>query len=126
MMRERFTFDGRVRSFGHAFRGVGLMLRTQHNAWIHAAVSGAVITVAALFDVTAAEWVFLILAMMAVWTAEALNTALELLADVASPDFHPLVGRAKDVAAAAVLLSATGAAAIGAVVLGPYCVPLVR
>ena len=53
-------------------------------------------------------------------TAEALNTALEFLADVASPEFHPLVGKAKDVAAGAVLISAIGSAAIGLLVFGPY------
>jgi diacylglycerol kinase (ATP) len=57
--------------------------------------------------------------MMAVWTAEALNTALELLADAASPDFHPLVAKAKDVAAGAVLLSAVGSVVIGLLILGP-------
>jgi diacylglycerol kinase (ATP) len=57
---------------------------------------------------------------MAVWTAEALNTALEFLADVASPEFHPLVGKAKDVAAGGVLISAIGSVGIGLLVLGPY------
>jgi diacylglycerol kinase (ATP) len=61
--------------------------------------------------------------MVAVWTAEALNTAFELLCDVASPEFHPLVEKAKDVAAGAVLIAAIGAAAVGLLVLGP---PLLR
>jgi diacylglycerol kinase (ATP) len=125
-MGARFSVGDRVRSFGHAFRGLVLVLRTQPNTWIHAAVSAAVIAAGAVFRVTATEWGLLIAAMTAVWTAETLNTALELLADVASPDFHPLVGRAKDVAAAAVLLAAVGAAAIGVVVLGPYCLALLR
>ena len=66
------------------------------------------------------EWAILILAMMAVWTAEALNTAFEFLCDVASPEFHPLVEKAKDVAAGGVLISALGAASLGAVILLPY------
>ena len=57
---------------------------------------------------------------MAVWTAEALNTAFEFLADAASPNFHPLVKKAKDVAAGAVLISAIGAVVIGVLVLGPH------
>jgi diacylglycerol kinase (ATP) len=65
------------------------------------------------------EWCWIVLAIMSVWTAEALNTAFEFLADVASPEFHPLVQQAKDVAAGAVLLSAIGAAVIGLLVLGP-------
>lgn len=58
--------------------------------------------------------------MMAVWTAEALNTAVEFLADAVSPEFHPLVKHSKDVAAGSVLISAIGSAVIGLLVLGPY------
>jgi len=99
------------------------MLRTQHNAWIHAVATLLVILAGLYFSVGPGEWCWLVLAMMAVWTAEALNTALELLADVASPEFHPLVAQAKDVAAGAVLLSALGSVAIGVFILGP---PLMR
>jgi diacylglycerol kinase (ATP) len=65
-----------------------------------------------------------VLAIAIVWTAEALNTALEYLTDLASPDYHPLAGRAKDVAAGAVLISALGAAAIGLIVFGPHLLKL--
>jgi diacylglycerol kinase (ATP) len=119
-MNKSFTFDGRLRSVRLAVRGIGLMLRTQHNAWIHAVATVLVIVVGLALRVTPHEWCWLVLAMMAVWTAEALNTALELLADVASPDFHPLVEQAKDVAAGAVLLSALGSIGIGLLILGPY------
>jgi diacylglycerol kinase (ATP) len=57
---------------------------------------------------------------VSVWTAEALNTAFEFLTDVASPAFHPLAGKAKDVAAGAVLLSAAGSVVIGLLVIGPH------
>ena len=63
-------------------------------------------------------WV--VLAVVGVWTAEALNTALEFLCDVASPEFHPLVEKSKDVAAGAVLIAALGAVAIGILVFGPH------
>jgi diacylglycerol kinase (ATP) len=122
-MTGSLTFTGRLRSVRFALRGIALMLRTQHNAWIHAAATLAVIGTGLLLGVTAAEWCWLVLAIVAVWTAEALNTALELLADVASPEFHPLVEQAKDVAAGAVLISALGAVAIGVLVLGPYLLP---
>lgn len=125
-MPQRFTFTGRIRSVRFALRGIGLMLQTQHNAWIHAAATLVVIGAGIIFAVSPGEWCWLILAMMAVWTAEALNTALELLADAASPQFHPRVGHAKDVAAGAVLLSAVGAVAIGLFVLGPYVLQLIH
>jgi diacylglycerol kinase (ATP) len=66
--------------------------------------------------------VALVLAIVSVWTAEAMNTAFEFLCDVVSPDFHPMVEKAKDVAAGAVLVCAIGAAGVGALVLGPRVV----
>ena len=116
---ERFSVSARLVSFRHAFRGVGIMLSSQHNAWIHALATTLVCLLGILLGVSRIEWCMLVLAMVAVWTAEALNTALELLADAAQPEFHPLVGQAKDVAAAGVLVCAGGATLIGFTVLGP-------
>jgi len=115
-----FTLSGRLQSFRYAASGVRLMLRSQHNAWLHAVASCCVVIVGGLCQLAVAEWCWIVLAIMAVWTAEALNTALEFLADVASPEFHPLVGRAKDVAAGGVLLSAFGSVVIGLLVIGPH------
>lgn len=110
---------GRMRSFGHAVRGMGTMVRSQRNAWLHALASGLVVAAGFALNVSAADWKWLVLAMVSVWEAEALNTALELLADAATPDFHPLVKKAKDVAAGAVLIAVIGASVIGALVFGP-------
>ena len=103
-----------------------VMLRSQHNAWIHAFATVAVCAAGILLRLSIWEWCWIVLAIVAGWTAEALNTAVELLADVASPSFHPLAGRAKDVAAGAVLISALGAAAIGAMVFGPRLLSIWR
>ena len=75
------------------------MLRSQRNAWIHAVATMLVCLSGFLFGLATAEWCWIVLAIVAVWTAEALNTALEFLTDVASPTFHPIAGKAKDVAA---------------------------
>src|SRR5215204_5025670 len=114
------TFTGRLRSVRYAVRGIGVMVRSQHNAWLHAAATVAVVALGLGLGVSAADWCWLVLAMMAVWTAEALNTAFEFLTDVASPTFHPVAGKAKDVAAGAVLIAAAGSAVIGLLVLGPH------
>jgi diacylglycerol kinase (ATP) len=106
----------RVRSFTFALAGLAHLVRTQRNAWLHLLATAAVVAAALALRVSAAGWCWLIVAIGAVWVAEALNTAVELLADAAVPEHHPLVGRAKDVAAAAVLLAATMAVAIGACV----------
>lgn len=106
--------------------GIWFMISSQHNAWIHAAATLAAIIVGLYFGLTKAEWCWIILAIISVWTAEALNTAFEFLTDVASPEFHPLAGKAKDVAAGAVLITAIGAVVIGLVILGPYALERVR
>ena len=110
----------RLRSFGHAFRGVGVLLSTQPNARIHAAATILVVATGALFGISTVEWVLIALAVAIVWAAEALNTAIEFLVDLASPELHPLAAKAKDVAAGAVLVAAIGSAIVGCLVFGPY------
>lgn len=121
---DTFSFTGRIRSSVHALAGILEMLKSQHNAWVHLIATVGVTTAGWLFGVTTVEWCLLILVMMAVWVAEALNTAFEFLCDVASPEFHPLVKKSKDVAAGAVLMSAVGAAAVGAIIFLPYLLEL--
>jgi diacylglycerol kinase (ATP) len=117
---KSFTISGRLHSFRYAVHGLILMLRSQHNAWLHAFASVCILLLGGLFRLTDGEWCWIILAIVAVWTAEALNTALEFLADAASPEFHPLIKNAKDVAAGGVLISAIGSVVIGLLVLGPH------
>jgi diacylglycerol kinase (ATP) len=100
------------------------MLRTQHNAWVHALATAAALAAGFALNISPGEWLAIVLSIMAVWTAEALNTAFESLCDVASPEFHPMVERAKDVAAGAVLIAAVGAVFIGLLVFGPKLLAL--
>jgi len=120
MQSSRFSTSARLRSFVYAGRGVRTMVLSQHNAWVHAVATCVVIGVGLLAGLGRLEWFVLVLAIVSVWTAEALNTAFEFLCDVTSPEFHPMVEKAKDVAAGAVLITATGATAIGLLVFAPY------
>ncbi len=119
-----FEFMGRVRSFRHAIRGILRMVRCQHNAWIHAVATVVVLAAGFFFRISAGDWCWVVLAISIVWSAEALNTAFEFLADVASPEFHPLVRDAKDVAAGAVLITAIAAAVIGSIVFWSHIMKL--
>ena len=120
MTDAAFSLSARVRSFRFAFAGVGFMLRTQHNAWVHLAATLAVCAAGVLLQVSAEDWRWLLVAVAIVWVAEAMNTAFEHLCDVVSPDFHVSVQRSKDVAAGAVLICAAGAAGLGLLTLLPY------
>ncbi|MCY2980232.1 MAG: diacylglycerol kinase family protein [Planctomycetota bacterium] len=122
--RRAFELTGRIRSFRFAIRGICRLVSSQHNAWIHAAATLLVVVAGAVLQVSTNDWCWIIVATTMVWTAEALNTSLEFLADAACPDIHPLVRDAKDVSAGAVLISAMGATMIGTIVFWPYVVYL--
>ena len=117
---KKISWHNRLMSFANAVRGIQDLLSTQHNAWVHAIVMLLVCATGIAFSISSMEWCCLVLCFMAVWTTEALNTALELLTDLASPEFHPLAGRAKDVAAGAVLIAAIGSAIVGGIVFVPH------
>ncbi len=114
--------NSRVLSFSYACNGIKIVLTSQINARIHAIITLGVVGAGLLLKLSLIEWSIILLAMMAVWCAEALNTAIELLADAAIPEVHPLVRKAKDVAAGAVLLAALGSVIIGLLILLPHII----
>jgi len=121
-----FSWAARLASFRHAVRGIAFTLRSQHNAWIHLAATLVVCVAGWLLHVSAADWRWLVIAIVLVWVGEAMNTAFEHLCDVVSPQFHVAVEQAKDVAAGTVLICAVGAVLIGVLTLWPYAVETAR
>ncbi len=118
-MSHPFSIVERLKSFRFALHGVILTVQSQHNAWIHLAVSVAVIAAGFYADLSLGDWAWIVTAITLVWAMEALNTAIERLADAAVPEIHPLIAQAKDAAAGAVLIAVLGSVLIGLLVLGP-------
>lgn len=116
-MKSKFI-RSRLKSFKHAFGGWWYVIRTQQNAWIHALATVMVVVVAIWLQIEMQDWALIVLAIAMVWTAEFLNTSLEVVVDLASPDLHPLAKVGKDVGAASVLIAALSAAIIGVLILG--------
>ncbi len=106
-------------SFGHALRGIGFLLREPH-AQVHALATGFVVVLGVVLKLSREDWQSLVLVLALVWLAEGLNTALEHLCDAAVPEQHPLIGKAKDVAAGAVLLTAIFAVVMAVRIFSPY------
>lgn len=113
-------YIARLKSFSYALQGMLQLVRTQPNARLHLLAAVLVCVAGIYFGLGRAEWLWVTVAIVLVWGAEAFNTALEQLADVLHPEQHPGIGRAKDMAAAAVLIAALGAAVIGMVVFMPH------
>jgi diacylglycerol kinase (ATP) len=117
---RRFSIAERLGSFRHAARGVRVLLRTQHNARIHLAITLLVVLLGWWLRISATDWRWLVVAIVLVWAAEAMNTALEHLCNVVSPELNASVRMAKDIGAGAVLICAAGAAVLGVLVFLPY------
>ncbi len=108
-----------AKTLGHAFEGVRDILKTEHMAWFHSIMTVAVLLLCWWLQLETLEFCFIVLAIVSVWVAEAFNTVFEILTDFVSPDYSIPAKRAKDMAAAAVLISCLGALSLGLLILGP-------
>ena len=115
----RFTIKARLKSFVYAFNGIFFCIKTQHNFWIHLTALTVVICLGFAFDVSRAEWLLLIFAIGLVLCLEIINTAIEYLVDLISPQHQEAAGLAKDIAAGAVLIAAITSAIIGLIIFVP-------
>ena len=109
----------RARSFGFAFAGIRDFFTTQHNAIIHAIATIAVVISGFAVKLDGLSWLFIVLAIGLVWAAELFNTAIERLCDVVSPKRNPHIKFIKDVAAAAVLVTAVMAVITACIIFIP-------
>ena len=116
---SRFSIRKRILSFKYALDGIIYLIKSQHNAWIHLFAAIAVIISGLYFSISKTEWVLLTLTIGVVFTAEAFNTAIEMIMDKISPDYDKTAGRIKDIAAGAVLIAAIAAVIVGGLVFIP-------
>ena len=115
----RSFFKTRFQSFRFAFSGWWYVVRSQQNAWIHVLASITVLLLGIWLNLLPRDWAVIILSVALVWTAEFINTALEAVVDLASPEQHELARTGKDVGAAAVVIAAGSSVLIGILILGP-------
>lgn len=119
MKNSGFTWRKRLRSFKYAFHGIWLLVRYEHNAWIHCFAAVCVVVAGAVLGLSAAEWIVITFAVGLVLAAEAINSSIEALADLVSPGYNEAIKRTKDLAAGAVLILAIAAAVVGLIVFVP-------
>lgn len=119
MKNSGFTWRKRLRSFKYAFHGIWLLVRYEHNAWIHCFAAVCVLLAGFLLNLSAEEWIVIAFAIGLVLAAEAINSSIEALADLVSPEYNEAIKRTKDLAAGAVLILAITAAIVGFIVFIP-------
>lgn len=119
MDSDKFSFKSRFRSFRFAFRGLWLLLKNEHNSRIHLLAAIVAITLGIILKISLSEWSLLIIVIGIVFLTELLNSSLETLADFVNPEWNEQIRKAKDYAAAAVLISAIIAVVVGGLIFLP-------
>jgi len=107
-----------LRSFRYAWHGIYLVIRYENNTRVHLLASVAAVAAGVLLGLNALEWALILMQIGLVWAAETFNTALEKLVDLVSPEYHPLAGTVKDIAAGAVLIVSLMSVAVGGIIFG--------
>jgi diacylglycerol kinase (ATP) len=115
-----------LKGFIYAGRGILLLIGTQRNARFHLFAAFFVILAGIWFDISRAEWLFILITIGFVFFAEAVNTAIEKIVDRLMPEKHPVAAKAKDLAAGGVLIAAITALIIGILIFGPRILELFR
>jgi len=124
MKNEKFSFVKRLKSVTFAFNGLKILIREEHNARIHLAGALVTILMGLVLDISWSEWIALCFAIGFVFAMEAINSALENLADFITTEKHESIKKAKDLAASAVLISAISAFMVGVIIFVPKIIQL--
>jgi diacylglycerol kinase (ATP) len=117
---KKFSIPARINSFGFAFKGIAYVLKHEHNAWIHVTAAITAVTLGLILRISLHEWIAVALCIGLVLASEIINSAIEKMVDLISPEQQPKAGLIKDIAAGAVLIASIAALAIGCLVFIPY------
>jgi diacylglycerol kinase len=113
-----FSVTKTLRSFRYAWHGIYLVIRYENNTRVHLLASVVAVVAGVVLGLNPLEWALILMQIGLVWAAETFNTALEKLVDLVSPEYHPLAGKVKDIAAGAVLIVSLMSVAVGGIILG--------
>jgi diacylglycerol kinase (ATP) len=117
--RKKFSIIARLNSFKYAFNGLKLFFQYDHNGRLHLFAALIAILFSWLLHISKLEWIAILMVITVVMVTEIINAAIEKLADVVSPEYHPKIKIVKDLAAGAVLMTAFLALAVGAMIFIP-------
>lgn len=108
-----------INSFKYAFIGIGSAFKSERNMKIHLTIMLLVIIFGILFKISLSEWTTCIILFAIVISGEMINTAIEIVVDIAMPNIDNRAKRAKDISAGAVLVLAIGSAITGLLIFIP-------
>ena len=118
-MRPRSNLASFFEGFAFAAKGLTEAIRTQFSIRFHFGATILALGMSFYFKLSVTEWCLIILAIVIVWIAELLNTALEYITDFVSPEYNDIAGKVKDIAASSALAAAIASASIGLLIFIP-------
>ena len=124
MINEHFSWRKRLKSFSYAFAGLKVLMRDEHNAWIHTAAAICAVAAGLLLHISRVEWLAVFIVIGMVFAAEIFNSSVERIADFLTTEYDERIGKIKDLAAAAVLVCAITAVAVALFIFVPKVVAL--
>ncbi len=123
-MKKKFSIKDRAYSFTHAFRGLGKLLKEEHNSRIHVAAAVIATIMGLLLKINTFEWLAVAIAIALVLLCELFNTAIERLADKVEPNWDKTIGEVKDYASAGVLIASILAVLVGGIIFTPKLIAI--
>lgn len=118
-MNKKFSIIERIISFKYALKGLKLLIKEEHNAWIHLFFILLAMVFGIAYSISLNEWIILILLFALVFLCELFNSAIENLCNYIQPEKQAIIGKIKDLSAAAVLVTAIAAFIIGLIIFIP-------
>ena len=119
MQQSKFSIKKRIKSFSFAFNGLKLLIKEEHNIRIHVFATICVVVLGLVLSLSAWEWVAIVFSIGFVFAMEAVNSAIERIADFISPQKHDMIKKIKDISAAFVLMAALTALIVGLIIFIP-------
>ena len=124
-MDKKLTLKSRLKSFSYAFSGFKIFIKNEPNARIHFLICIGVITLGFILHINSMEWILILICIGLVISTEAINTAIEYIADFISPQRHEQIKKIKDISAFAVLFNTCIAVIIGLLIFIPKIINFV-
>ena len=125
MNSDKFSLKSRLESFRFAINGISSLLKNEHNSRIHLGAAIISIGLGIILKLSLTEWSMIIIVIGIVFLTELINSSIEALSDIIDPKWNKFIMMAKDYSAAAVLISAIAALAVGCLIMIPKLIQLI-
>jgi len=122
----KFSIKERLMSFSYAFDGLKVLMKDEHNAWVHLSIAVLAVTGGFYFGISDMEWITVVICIGAVFSAEIFNTSIEHISNFIQPEKDIRIKAIKDLAAAGVVITALASLIVGLIIFIPRIIDILQ